>query len=136
MNEEYIEEDVLEDPASNEDVLSSDQADKIIEKLETVEALLNEDIAIRSVSDESVSDNAATRTVSGNDTPDYSQYIYDLLTDSSVKVSVVAESDTIADKPLNQYSVGEALSVVLIVLVLIIIADHFIHDYVFKFHRR
>ena len=140
MNEEFIEEDVLEDSTSDEDNLSSDQGDTLNDKLDRIEALLNEDIALREASSdqfETVSGNETVETVSGNgtvsgnDAPDYSQYIYDLLTDSSIKVEVV-EEQTIFDKQLNDYTVGEALGVCGISLGFICIIVAFVDKYTFK----
>ena len=130
-DETFEQEDLLESEPYDEVVLSSDQVIQLGDKLDRIEALLNEEI--------SHYDQEQMVTGSGNQPimldPNYTQYIYDLLTDSTVKVQIVEEDD-ITNKPLNQYSVGSSLQVIIIILLLIIIADHFIHDYVFKFHRR
>lgn len=131
-------EDILEDTTFDEDILSSTSPDSLEDKLDRVEALLNEEITYRDqeqVTTGSGSESVMLSTTSGVVTPDYNQYIYDLLTDSTVKVEIV-ESEDITEKPLNSYGVTEALNVILIVLILIMFADHFIHDYVFKFKRR
>ena len=138
MNEEYIEETILEDTTSDEDVLSSSEADTLEDKLDRVEALLNEEISLR----ENEFDNQEMETGSGVEysdydtdsgavVPDYSQYIYDLLTDSTIRVEVV-EEQTIFEKQLNDYTVGEALGVCGIILGLICITVAFVDKYTFK----
>lgn len=143
MNEEIIneginEEDVLEDSASSEDILSSPESSTLEDKLDRVEALLNEEISYR----ENESSNTEMETGSGAESvvrstdsgvvaPDYSQYIYDLLTDSTVKVEIV-EQKTIFDKELNEYTVGEALGVIGIMLGLVCIIVAFVEKYNFK----
>ena len=85
MNEEIIneginEEDVLEDSASSEDILSSPESSTLEDKLDRVEALLNEEISYR----ENESSNTEMETGSGAESvvrstdsgvvaPDYSQ---------------------------------------------------------------
>lgn len=141
MNEDQEilnQEDILEDTTSNEDVLSSNESVTLEEKLDRVEALLNEEISKREeeeINTEQGSLLTVSSTPSGVSDPNYDQYIYDLLTDSSIKVEIVENQD-ITEKPLNNYTITEALNVILIVLILIMFADHFIHDYVFKFKRR
>ena len=89
-DEEILEEDLLSDNASGEDNISSDQINSLNDKLDRIEALLNEDISIRSnentVSGNSVSDNSVS-----DNSVNYDQYIYDLLLDSTLKVEVVEE---------------------------------------------
>lgn len=141
MNEDqeiFNQEDILENTTSDEDVLSSDKNSSLEDKLDRLEALLNEEIANReNIQMETGygSEYTMLNTSSGVNDPNYSQYIYDLLTDSTIKVEIV-ESQDITEKPLNNYSISEALDVILIVLILIMFLDHFIHDYVFKFKRR
>ena len=141
MNEDQEilnQEDLLEDTTSDEDVLSSNEAITLEDKLDRVEALLNEEIATRNqeeLTTGSGSEFVMLSTGSGVVAPDYNQYIYDLLTDSTVKVEIV-ESEDITEKPLNNYSVTETLNVILIVMLLLYFADHFIHEHVFKYHRR
>lgn len=137
-DETFEQEDLLESESYDEVVLSSDQVTQLGDKLDRIEALLNEEISHydqEQMATGSGSQSIMLTTGSGVSDPNYSQYIYDLLTDSTVKVQIVEEDD-IVSKPLNQYSVGSSLQVIIIILLLIIIADHFIHDYVFKFHRR
>lgn len=135
MNEEEI---VLQDDALGEDNISSDQDNTLNEKLDRIEALLNEDIALREASQEqseTVSGNEAPETVSGNSAPDYGQYIYDLLTDSSIKVEIVQPEEDLTTKSLNDYTVGEALQLVLIVCLLGYFLVNVIEKYVFKIRR-
>lgn len=88
------------------------------DKLDRIEALLNEDIALREtesesaaltgeeLSDQSITESGATS--SGVETPNYAQYIYDLLSDSQIRVEVVQEQ-TLLEKPLNDYNITEGL---------------------------
>lgn len=128
------EENILQDNASGEDLLSSDQDNTLEDKLDHIEALLNEDIALRmneDVEEEEEQQEIILRTTeSGNDqvSPDYSQYIYDLLTDSSIKVEIVDNSN-IFEKKLNDYNVVESIGVVALMLGFICIIVAFINRY-------
>ena len=139
MNEQiYDEEIVIGDESSMESVLSSDESDYSLEdKLDRVEALLNEEISYREnqeFSTESGDQYNESVTSSGVDSPDYSQYIYDLLTDSTIKVEIVDSS--ISDKPLNNYSVSEVLLVLVLGAFVVSLFSNFLDKYIFKFHRR
>lgn len=134
------EENILQDDASGEDLLPSDQNSTLEDKLDHIEALLNEDIALRSQEDEIVEDLQEDEqqrtdiyaTGSGNDVnvdaPNYSQYIYDLLTDSTIKVEIV-DDRSIFEKQLNDYSVVETIGVVGLMLAFICIIVAFINRY-------
>ena len=109
----------------------------IEDKLDRVEALLNEEISYREnqeFSTESGDQYNESVTSSGVDAPDYSQYIYDLLTDSTIKVEIVDSS--ISDKPLNNYSVSEVLLVLVLGAFVVSLFSNFLDKYIFKFHRR
>ena len=139
MNEQiYDEEIIIDDESSVESVLSSDESDYSLEdKLDRVEALLNEEISYREnqeFSTESGDQYNEFVTGSGVDSPDYSQYIYDLLTDSTIKVEIVDSS--ISDKPLNNYSVSEVLLVLVLGAFVVSLFSNFLDKYIFKFHRR
>lgn len=139
MNEEiFNEEGVLEDTTLDENVLSSDQDNSLEEKLDRIEALLNEEITLRETEEtenELEQEQGSERTVTGsgsiNNDPDYSQYIYDLLTDSTIKVEVVEEK-TIFDKQLNDYSVIEGVGVIGLMLGFGVLIGAFINRYTFK----
>lgn len=139
MNEElFNEEDVLEDSTLTEDVLSSDQDSTLEDKLDRIEALLNEEITLReneeseTVLDEGQGNQRTVLTTgSGVSDPDYSQYIYDLLSDSTIKVEVV-EEQTIFDKQLNDYSVIEGVGVIGLMLGVGVLIGAFINRYTFK----
>lgn len=139
MNEQiYDEEIVVNDESSMESVLSSGEIDNSLEdKLDRVEALLNEEITYREnqeLSTESGDQYIESVTSSGVDSPDYSQYIYDLLTDSTIKVEIVDNS--ISEKPLNNYSVSEVLLVLVLGAFVVSLFSNFLDKYIFKFHRR
>ena len=117
-----IQEDLLENESSYENDSSSDQVDTLEEKLDHVEALLNENISLLEGQenedyeriqeiDEQRTDNGIVSTESGDNVlnPDYSQYIYDFLTDSQIRVETVQSEDNIFNKPLNDYTVTEGL---------------------------
>lgn len=139
MNEELLnEEDLLEDTTFTEDVLSSDQNTSIEDKLDRIEALLNEDITLRETEEnetELEQGQGSERTVTGSgvmlNDPDYNQYIYDLLSDSTIKVEVV-EEQTIFDKQLNDYSVIEGVGVIGLMLAVGVLIGAFINRYTFK----
>lgn len=139
MNEQiYDEEIIVNDESSMESVLSSDESNYSLEdKLDRVEALLNEEISYREnqeFSTESGDQYNEFATSPGVDSPDYSQYIYDLLTDSTIKVEIVDSS--ISDKPLNNYSVSEVLLVLVLGAFVVSLFSNFLDKYIFKFHRR
>ena len=132
------EENVLYDDALGEDDISSSENTSLEEKLDRIEALLNEEITLRETEqsqEEMVTESGVEYTVlttdSGVDTPNYSQYIYDYLTDSTIKVEVVGEK-SLFEKQLNEYTVGESLEVVGIVLGFIALTVAFINKYTFK----
>lgn len=140
MNEQiYDEEIIISDESSVESVLSSTESGNSLEdKLDRVEALLNEEISIREteqIQTESGSQPVVLDTSSGVDTPDYAQYIYDLLTDSNIKVEVVQTED-ISNKPLANYSVMESLLLLVIVFFVGYMFSNWVDKYIFKFKRR
>ena len=89
----YDEESFISDESSVESVLSSIESGHSLEdKLDRVEALLNEEISLREneqLTTESGSVSPVPDTSSGVNAPNYDQYIYDLLTDSTIKVEEV-----------------------------------------------
>ena len=112
------EENVLYDNALGEDDISSSEDSSLEEKLDRIEALLNEEITLRESEEnedeleeelgiEHIEYDSNVRTVE----PNYPQYIYDLLTDSTIKVEIVGEK-SLFEKQLNEYTVGESLEVV------------------------
>ena len=142
-NQEILnQEDILEDTASNEDILSSNSPDTLEDKLDRVEALLNEEITKREAGeDEEVLEEgqrniqSINSTDSGVSDPNYSQYIYDLLTDSTIKVEIV-ESQDITEKSLNDYSVSQVPLTLIFIAFLVTIFTSFLDKYIFKFRRR
>ncbi len=113
-DEIFIQEDVLQDDSSGEDLLSPDEGVTLDDKLDRIEALLNEDIALRSTGSgaegEQIDPEESLTTSSGVEQPNYDQYIYDLLTDSTVKVEIVRQD--IMSTPLTDYNLTDALLVV------------------------
>ena len=114
MNEELI----LEDIPNNEEDNSDNTDISLNDRLDRIEALLNEDIALREndalVIQETSS--GAMDTSSGAQEPNYTQYIYDLLTDSNIKVEVVQPSPVpIQTKKLNEYGTNELIFLLLFV---------------------
>ena len=135
-DEIFNQEDILQNDASGEDNLSSDQSVTLEDKLDRVEALLNEDIALRSTgSGQEVNENDSSNFVSssGVESPDYSQYIYDYLTDSTVKVEIVRQD--IMRTPLNDYNLTDALLVVTLLCLFGMVLYNFIEKHVFKRRR-
>lgn len=136
MENDVIQEDILESESLNEDDSSYVEDNSIEEKLDHVEALLNENITLLESEKENdveiEEDPEITETVSGNTAPDYDQYIYDLLTDSNIRVEVVQSEDNIFNKPLNDYTVSEGFLVIIILLLLVRFMGEFIEKYVFK----
>lgn len=137
--ENDVKEDLLENESFDEDSLSSDSGNSLEEKLDHVEALLNENISLlEKEENEDVvilqEDNEQVNTVSGNNviSPDYSQYIYDFLTDSQVKVETVQTEETIFNKSLNDYTVSESMLVIITLLLFVRFLGEFIEKYVFK----
>lgn len=131
-----VQEDLLESESYNEDDLSSDQDNSLEEKLDHVEALLNENISLLESEKENdvdiEEDQEVIQTVSGNTVPDYNQYIYDLLTDSNIRVETVQGDETIFNTPLNDYTVSESFLVIITLLLLVRFMGEFIEKYVFK----
>ena len=132
------EENLLETESFTEDDLSFDENDSLEEQLDRIEALLNEEITLRDTEQsqiemvtESGSEYTESTTSSGVDAPNYPQYIYDYLTDSTIKVEIVGEKN-LFEKQLNEYTVGESLEVVGIVLGFIALSVAFINKYTFK----
>lgn len=140
MNEQiFDEESFVSDESSVESDISPDTDNNSLEdKLDRVEALLNEEISLREneqLQTESGSISPVSDTSSGVDTPNYDQYIYDLLTDSTIKVEVVQNED-ITNKKLNDYSVTEALMLLVLVFFVGYMFSNWVDKYIFKFKRR
>lgn len=139
MPDEIFEENLLEDESSYEDDLSSDEGTSLDDKLDRVEALLNENITLMEAQ-EGENDaapvveegEAELTTGSGAVEPNYSQYIYDLLLDSQVKVEAVQSTDTIFNKSLNDYTVTEGLLLIILSILIVRMMGEFIEKYVFK----
>ena len=143
MNEQvYDEEIVIDSESSMESVLPSIESNNTLEdKLDRVEALLNEEISYRENQEnenemvtESGSEQPMLVTSSGVSTPDYSQYIYDLLTDSTIRVEIVQED--ISEKPLNDYGITQVLLVLVLLALLVTIFGELLNKYIFKYRRR
>lgn len=139
MNEEDIlfdEEDILEDTSLDDDTTLPAEGDTIEHKLDRIEALLNEDIALRTSEDnEDQAESLVEDNVTGSGAivePNYNQYIYDLLTDSTVKVEVVQQENEIMNKPFKDYSVSESLLVIVLIVLLAKLVYEFIEAHVFK----
>lgn len=140
MNEQiFDEEGFVSDESPVESDISPDTDNNSLEdKLDRVEALLNEEISAREneqLQTESGSESVVTNTDSGIVTPNYDQYIYDLLTDSTIKVEVVQNED-ITNKQLNNYSVTEALILLILVFFVGYMFSNWVDKYIFKFRRR
>ena len=140
MNEQiYDEENVISDESPVESVLSSTESGNSLEdKLDRVEALLNEEISIREneeLSEESGIESVVLDSSSRDVVPNYDQYIYDLLTDSTIKVEVVQTED-ISNKPLANYSVMESLLLLALVFFVGYMFSNWVDKYIFKFKRR
>lgn len=102
---EYSEENNLPD----QDITLSD-------KLDRIEALLNEDIALRQ-NEQLTTSSGETATVSANEAePNYTQYIYDLLSDTTLKVEVVQEDpEPITTRKISDYGTNELILLFLVV---------------------
>lgn len=140
MNEQIFDEEILNDSESfMEDVLPSVENNNTLEdKLDRIEALLNEEISQREIEQNQTGSGVELpllTTSSGVDSPDYSQYIYDLLTDSSIKVEIV-ENEDISNKPLANYSVMESLLLLVLVFFVGYMFSNWVDKYIFKFKRR
>lgn len=135
----YDEESFISDESSVESVLPSTETGYSLEdKLDRVEALLNEEISLREneqLQTESGSISPVPDTSSGVNVPNYDQYIYDLLTDSTIKVEVVQTED-ISNKPLANYNVMESLLLLALVFFVGYMFSNWIDKYIFKFRRR
>ena len=135
----YDEEITIDNESSMESVLSSTESGYSLEdKLDRVEALLNEEISLRETEQIQTESGALYNvpvTSSGVDSPDYAQYIYDLLTDSNIKVEVVQTED-ISNKPLANYSVMESLLLLALVFFVGYMFSNWVDKYIFKFKRR
>ena len=140
MNEQIYDEEIFNDSESSvEDVLPSVENNSTLEdKLDRVEALLNEEISAREIGESQTGSGvefSVPVTDSGVVSPNYSQYIYDLLTDSTIKVEVVQNED-ISNKPLANYSVMESLMLLALVFFVGYMFSNWIDKYIFKFKRR
>lgn len=135
MEYENIEEDILEDETIQETELGYNENSTLEDKLDRIEALLNEDIIMRetmiTTSGEELTDEQNIVTSSGVEQPNYNQYIYDLLTDSTVKVEIV-ENETISEKQLNDYKPIDQVFIVMFILLWLVVIYQFIERHVFK----
>lgn len=129
-NEEIMEEDILSNDASGEDDISSDQTNTLEDKLDHIEALLNEDITLR-ITSSGVEEVEEIITSSGVEVPNYTQYIYDYLSDSTVKVEIVGEKG-IFEKQLNDYNVVESIGVIALFIAFGFIVGVFVNRFTFK----
>lgn len=114
MNEELI----LEDIPNNEEDNFNNSDFSLNERLDRIEALLNEDIALRENEALVIQETSSgvMDTSSGAQEPNYSQYIYDLLTDSNIKVEVIQPSPVpFQTKKLNEYGTNELIFLLLFV---------------------
>lgn len=130
-NEEIMEEDILSNDASGEDYISSDAANTLEDKLDHIEALLNEDITLRTTSSGVEEVEEEVITSSGVEVPNYTQYIYDYLSDSTVKVEIVGEKG-IFEKQLNDYNVVESIGVIGLFIAFGFIVGVFVNRFTFK----
>lgn len=129
------EEIVLYDDALGEDDISSSENVTLEEKLDRIEALLNEEISLRETEQlqnemvtESGSEYPVFDTSSGVDAPNYSQYIYDYLTDSTIKVEIVNCEPT-TTTPIKDMPFNVQLEIVGISIALLVLAIAFINKY-------
>lgn len=112
------EEDYFEFYDENGEDISYDSDITLEDKIDRLEALLNEDIALREndAQMELETSSGVMDTSSGAFEPDYSQYIYDLLTDSCIRVEIVQETPTpIQQKKINDYDTNELIFLLLFV---------------------
>lgn len=129
------EEIVLYDDALGEDDISSSENVTLEEKLDRIEALLNEEISLReneqlqeTMVTESGSESSVLDTDSGVIGPNYSQYIYDLLTDSTIKVEIVQEEPNV-NTPIKDMPFDVQLGILAISIALTVLAFAFINKY-------
>lgn len=130
-NEEIMEEDFLSNDASGEDDISSAATNTLEDKLDHIEALLNEDITLRTTSSGVEEVEEEVITSSGVEVPNYTQYIYDYLSDSTVKVEIVGEKG-IFEKQLNDYNVVESIGVISLFIAFGFIVGVFVNRFTFK----
>lgn len=130
-NEVYNEETVLSDDEHTEDNISSDQANTLEDKLDHIEALLNEDITLRTTTSGVEQVEEEVTTTSGVEEPNYTQYIYDYLSDSTVKVEIVGEKG-IFEKQLNDYNVIESIGVIALFIAFGFVVGVFVNRFTFK----
>lgn len=110
-NNENYETEYVEDIEDD----TEDLSDSTFDQLDRIEAFLNEDIALREAEQLNTSSGSELETSSGVVSPDYAQYIYDLLMDGSITVQVVEEQQTpILEKHLNDYSANEIIMLTLV----------------------
>lgn len=129
------EENVLYDDALGEDDISSSENSSLEEKLDRIEALLNEEISLRETEQlqeemvtESGSEYTMLTTDSGVVEPNYSQYIYDLLTDSTIKVEIVQEQPNV-NTPIKDMPFDVQIGILAISIALTVLAVAFINKY-------
>ncbi len=109
------ENDTVSDNEYSEEINVSDQNISLSDKLDRIEALLNEDIALRQ--NEQLTTSSGETSVSANEIqPDYTQYIYDLLTDTTLKVEVIQEEpEPITVRKISDYGTNELILLFLVV---------------------
>lgn len=129
------EENILYDDALGEDDISSSENDSLEQKLDRIEALLNEEISLRETEQlqeemvtESGSEYSVLTTDSGVVEPNYSQYIYDLLTDSTIKVEIVQEQPNV-NTPIKDMPFDVQLGILAISIALTVLAVAFVNKY-------
>lgn len=129
------EENILYDDTSTEDDLSSSENDSLEEKLDRIEALLNEEISLREneqLQEEMVTESGSEYTLLNTDSgvvePNYSQYIYDLLTDSTIKVEIVQEQPNV-NTPIKDMPFDIQLGIIAISIALVVLAFGFINKH-------
>ena len=129
------EENVLYDDALGEDDISSSEDSSLEEKLDRIEALLNEEISLREneqLQEEMVTESGVEysllNTSSGVDNPNYAQYIYDYLSDSTIKVEVVNTEPT-TTTPIKDMPFNIQLEIAGLTIALIALAVAFINKY-------
>ena len=130
-NEEIMEEDFLSNDASGEDDISAVETNTLEDKLDHIEALLNEDITLHTTSSGVEEIEEEIKTSSAVEEPNYTQYIYDYLSDSTVKVEIVGEKG-IFEKQLNDYNVVESIGVIALFIAFGFIVGVFVNRFTFK----
>ena len=129
------EENILYDDALGEDDISSSENDSLEQKLDRIEALLNEEITLREneqlqeeLEEEQGVESVVSDSIVRNVEPNYPQYIYDLLTDSTIKVEIVQEEPNV-NTPIKDMPFDVQLGILAISIALTVLAVAFINKY-------